>query len=66
MGRQSLLCCLLLVATGCSSPPQPPVKLSPVRGKVVYRDGRSVEPLERGQVLFESKSDPALTAMGRI
>jgi hypothetical protein len=51
---------------GGSSAPEPPVKLYPVKGKVAYKDDASVERLERGKVWFQSKSDPALTAVSSL
>lgn len=64
---------IALVALGCSSTsstaptaPEPPTKMYPVAGKVVYADGSSSERLERGKVWFQSTSDASLLAVGTI
>src|SRR5438093_13356201 len=59
---------LLAGAAGCGgrSEEKPPFDTFPVRGKIVYKDGGSVERLERGKVWFQSVSDPSITAVGAI
>jgi hypothetical protein len=57
------------LSCGCSSeqkPPEPPFKVFQVTGKVVYKDGSSVERLQRSRVWFQSTSDPNVKAVGGI
>lgn len=66
--RASFLCLWLGFAAGCGSspPPEPPVKLFPVKGKLAYKDQSNVGRLERGEVWLQSKSDPAVRGVGQV
>jgi hypothetical protein len=65
-----LLGVILIGATaGCGgqpTPPTPPFKTYTLKGKVVYKDGRGVEQLERGRVWFQSRADANIKAVGGI
>ena len=69
--RTACLAVALAWLGGCGKstpqPPEPPVATFPVVGKVVYKgDGDDIERLERGEVWFQSTTDPKLQALGRL
>jgi hypothetical protein len=57
-----LLTAALLCTVGCSKRPSLP-KTYPVRGKVVFQDGR---PVRGGAVWFKPQHDPNVTTSGEI